>query len=451
MTAAPFAAEAGNAEDGEDLTGLLGGTAPVRRGGGEAPGRRRKTTLAALLVAAGGGLALVVAKGGRGREGAPRQRQPHWQRPAGGGDAGGGPPSGRPLTHEEWEMVPVLPLPEEEPVPSYRCPVEGEVERAGNDKGDTFDDYEKFDEGVLARLGGGGEQNSQDRVGEESFRDTGYDGYGTTFSQAKENIRAWKRDHFGPPLLAAAEARGGDESSGGDPPTVTLYESACGTGRNLLMTMEILAEEWARAGARPPRVAAYGNDYVADSVRVANQFLPRRVPVGFRTGAPVCRADSTSLGHVPSGAFDLAYTGYIDMLSDPLGLMGKGEGGKDLDVSAANRASIARCTSPEQADQDLARAEQKAQEDWAARWVSELVRIARPGGTVIVEDMALPHCDILHDWGGLAKGWWREGAERYGWDVDVDSIAFADTTRAAKYGGRRYNLSMRKRGGPPRG
>ena len=36
MTAAPFAAEAGNAEDGEDLTGLLGGTAPVRRGGGGA-------------------------------------------------------------------------------------------------------------------------------------------------------------------------------------------------------------------------------------------------------------------------------------------------------------------------------------------------------------------------------------------------------------------------------
>ena len=51
------------------------------------------------------------------------------------------------------------------------------------------------------------------------------------------------------------------------------------------------------------------------------------------------------------------------MLSDPLGLMGKGEGGKDLDVSAANRASIARCTSPAQADQDLARAEQKAQEE----------------------------------------------------------------------------------------
>ena len=36
MTAAPFAAEAGNAEDGEELTGLLGGTAPVRRGGGGA-------------------------------------------------------------------------------------------------------------------------------------------------------------------------------------------------------------------------------------------------------------------------------------------------------------------------------------------------------------------------------------------------------------------------------
>jgi hypothetical protein len=52
-----------------------------------------------------------------------------------------------------------------------------------------------------------------------------------------------------------------------------------------------------------------------------------------------------------------------------------------------------------------------------------LVRVAKKGRPVIVEEVSLPLCDgSPNDWGGVSKDWWAGAVSTYGWDVDVDSI-----------------------------
>jgi putative lipase involved disintegration of autophagic bodies len=63
-----------------------------------------------------------------------------------------------------------------------------------------------------------------------------------------------------------------------------------------------------------------------------------------------------------------------------------------------------------------------------ATWVQETIRVAKPGKAVIVEQASYPSCDNTHDWGGVAKDWWYIALEKYGWDVDVDSIEMMGET-----------------------
>ncbi len=61
---------------------------------------------------------------------------------------------------------------------------------------------------------------------------------------------------------------------------------------------------------------------------------------------------------------------------------------------------------------------QECQEDWFSNWVSQMIRIAKPGAPVIIEELAQPYCQILRDWDGVTKDFWKQGVERYGWDID---------------------------------
>lgn len=91
--------------------------------------------------------------------------------------------------------------------------------------------------------------------------------------------------------------------------------------------------------------------------------------------------------------------------------------------------------------QKLNQMAQAKQEDWAGKWVNEMIRIAKPGVPVIIENMALPYCDMQTDFGGVSKEFWVPAVDKYGWDVDPTSFAFADD----KYVKGRYQVSMRKR------
>ena len=292
------------------------------------------------------------------------------------------------------------------------CPM-GPPPPSDNDKPGNFDEHIEADKTKLTATGALAEST-------EDYRNEGYDGFTISYEQAKANIYDYITECFVPPLR---------RNGGG-----SIYESACGTAANLLMTLEIISENGVED------VTVYGSEYVADSVTVARQMLEAHMPGTFHMGS-ICQADSTKLEHVPSNSMDVVFTGYIDPLVDPLNL------DPEEDVSNAIDKSIARCTSADEDDREIAEKEQRAQEEWFARWVTEMVRITKSGGSVIVEDVAKPVCQIRKDWGGVSQAWWTIAVAKYDWDIDVDSITFEPGARnPERYKGRRYNVAMRKLG-----
>ena len=292
----------------------------------------------------------------------------------------------------------------------YECPAE--IARAENDKLGNFEFY------LESNRDGGVDDAILNVKDDEAFRETVPDGWATTYSKLKDAKVDWTLQSFLPSL------RPGD----------SIYESACGVGFNLLMTLEILAERANLTGLR-----AYGSDYVPQSVAEARATLERHAPNGTAVGN-VCRGDSTNLSFVPSDSFDLAFTGYIDPLMDPLGLIPD-----DNDEEACWDQSIDFCASKDPGGIVMAKREQEAQEEWFALWVSELIRIVKPGGVVIIEEVAKPICDILADWGGVSKDWWKESVPKYSWNVVVDSIYMSPSRQSRKSKSGRYNVAMTKK------
>ncbi len=90
--------------------------------------------------------------------------------------------------------------------------------------------------------------------------------------------------------------------------------------------------------------------------------------------------------------------------------------------------------------------DQTAVEEWYAMWVTELVRIAKPGKIVAIEQVSLPTCDEEYDWGGVSRGWWNHAVVKYEWDVNIFSIAMTDVyTDPDNKKNRRYNVYMEKK------
>jgi hypothetical protein len=83
---------------------------------------------------------------------------------------------------------------------------------------------------------------------------------------------------------------------------------------------------------------------------------------------------------------------------------------------------------------------QQRQEDWMALWVTEMVRIAKPGAPVIIESLSPPFCFKMYDYGGFSKEFWPRAIDKYGWDVIPSSLVFADDSRYAE----RYHVALRK-------
>ena len=245
----------------------------------------------------------------------------------------------------------------------------------------------------------------------EKLKNKAYDGWERSYPVVKGEKRDWKKRMF-------KSLKPGD----------TIFESACGRGFNLLMTAEVLKEEYGIDGLN-----MYGIEYVQSSADVANHVLDLTLPpLGSSLGV-VCRADATNLSFIEDESFDLAFTGYIDPLFDALDLAS--ELGHDLETEDICGKSL-------WAKKKLQKLDQKAQEDWYSAWVVELIRIAKKGSPVIVEEVSLPMCDEPGDWGGVSRDWWGKAVATYGWDVDVDSIVFGDG-KGGSAG--RYNVFMRKK------
>lgn len=71
-----------------------------------------------------------------------------------------------------------------------------------------------------------------------------------------------------------------------------------------------------------------------------------------------------------------------------------------------------------------------------------MIRIAKPGAPVIVEQIPVVYCDEVEDNGGVHKEYWPRAVKVYHWDIDPASIEFKDDTQFDQ----RYHVFMRKNG-----
>jgi hypothetical protein len=246
------------------------------------------------------------------------------------------------------------------------------------------------------------------------FREAEFDNWGYSYEQVKKGMYHWKSNMF-------RELKDG----------ASIYESACGIGLNMYMTLEIMQEELGLTN-----VKVYGNEYVPESVDIAREVwnADRResLPCSAVQGR-ICAGDSTDLKHVPSAAFDFVYTGYITPMMDPLNM-----GGSSDDNYEQLDKICKAVEDPEQVK--LAAKAQENQEDWYGQWVGQMIRIAKPGAPVIVEQVSYSFCTTKYDWGGVEQDFWRSAVDRYKWDVDPDSFIFEKDTIFRK----RYHVYMKK-------
>uniref|UniRef100_A0A7S4AL83 Methyltransferase domain-containing protein n=1 Tax=Pseudo-nitzschia australis TaxID=44445 RepID=A0A7S4AL83_9STRA len=230
-----------------------------------------------------------------------------------------------------------------------------------------------------------------------------------------------------------------------------IYESAMGTGLNLFMTLDLLREQ------KPPisGVTVYGNDLVKESIDQAVGVILADgvIPAGNHQGV-LCTGNSLDLGHVPSSAFDLVYTGYITPVMDALHIVpAKDKDADDDDDSVWNRyqdicTAVENNKSKDDDDKDWMaeylweRMILEQQRERYGKWVGEMARIAKPGVPVIVESVSVSYCEFTEDWGGVPKSFWKKAAREntYNWDVDPKSIEMMDDTLNEK----RYHVFMLK-------
>eukprot|EP00980_Cylindrotheca_fusiformis_P017500 scaffold5490_cov125-Cylindrotheca_fusiformis.AAC.17 len=213
----------------------------------------------------------------------------------------------------------------------------------------------------------------------------------------------------------------------------SIYDSGCGIGLNLYMTLEILQEK-----ANIDNLIVYGSDHKEDSVVEANTVLGQLAPAHAETGV-LCSGKATDLYFVPSESFDLVYTGYISPLNDPLSF------GSNRTANSEKYSSL--CKADDWKGEKLRNVSQYLQEEWYGHYVKEMARIAKPGSPVIVEQISQPFCDDDFDWGGVSKEWWTASAENntYRWNIDSQSIQIRDDTLFRE----RYHVFMLKKGDKP--
>lgn len=211
-----------------------------------------------------------------------------------------------------------------------------------------------------------------DKDAVDELKSTMIDGWSRNYNSLKKTKGNFVIDHF-------SELKPGDK----------IFESAAGVGLNLFMKAELLRERKGIHG-----LEFYGIEYRQAAVDQAFDFLSQTLPsLGSKLGS-ICKADATDLSFIPDEYFDLAYTGYIDPLDDPL---------KIEEKSSKKMESHKLCKEKAWNLKLLSDLDQKEQERWYAAWVTELIRITKKGKPVIIEEISLPLCEDTNDWGGKSS------------------------------------------------
>lgn len=252
----------------------------------------------------------------------------------------------------------------------------------------------------------------------ENFRSLEYRDWGISYSAVKEAVRPWKKEKF------AANLKNGD----------SIFESGCGVGLNLIMTLEILQEEDIRD------IHLYGSTFGDDSAAsyLLDSVLTEKEAVGSGKRGVICSANSVDLSFVPENSFDLVFTGRISSQPDPW----KEE--SDDRNNLLHRDEICQDKKHDWKSAALWGIAQKEQNQWHAQWLANMVRIAKPGAPIIVEQVSTAYCSNgLDAWGeGVSHTFWQQTIEDFDLDVDIASVQFEVDILFPS--ARRYNVIMRK-------
>jgi hypothetical protein len=277
------------------------------------------------------------------------------------------------------------------------------------------------------------------------FEEREYMDWNRTYSQVREGMRHWKVSRYLPNLKT------------GD----SIFESGCGIGLNLLLTLEILSTE----NRNLRDLHLYGTDFGASAAGLANVLLDTVLVgddnyVGSGRRGIVCAADSTKLQFIPDNAFELVFASHISPSPEPWSVVdeeqqqqlddGNAEPILDRNATWYRRRDI--CAADKDTDwksASLSRVADQEQEDWYGQWIAEMVRVAKPGSPVIVEFVTDPYCDVslVPDEWGVPYSFWIAAVDAYGWEIEPESIDF-EPVDPALFTRNRYHVFMRKRKRP---
>lgn len=227
----------------------------------------------------------------------------------------------------------------------------------------------------------------------KNYRNSTIDQSDTTYEELKEELYNWKVARF------AKNLKDGD----------AIYESGSGLGLNLVLTLEIVKEV-----TNISTLVVYGNDLSFESTYESNRLISMGILPSIGRKGIFCQGDSKNLSWVPSDSFDLVFTGFLPPLKNPLDF--------DVDDEELQEKYAGVCKKNTKKKKSLVKKMTEIQEDWYSQWVSEMIRVAKPGVPVIVERVTNPVCVTLDEMGGVSKHFWERGVENYGWDIDPESI-----------------------------
>lgn len=285
--------------------------------------------------------------------------------------------------------------------PSFTCP--GQIALSGNIVESYFTGYRDPAKKIL--------ENFADFL--QNYRTMEFDYWKTKYEGIEQGMKPWKSTRF------VENLQSGD----------VIYESACGVGMNLHMTVGILKQYGIE------NLTVYGNEYLAESAELANRALDALLPqVGARKGG-ICQGDSTNLSYIPDNSFDLVYSGYISRLYDPLDL------NLDEDDLYSRNEELCRSQDDEWMAKQLLAIGAERQSEWHRKWVGEMIRIAKPGKAIIIEQARESECKSRPGFDVPTRDWWRQAIDKYNWDVDPESLDF----EKEHVFGDRYNLLMKKK------
>lgn len=76
-------------------------------------------------------------------------------------------------------------------------------------------------------------------------------------------------------------------------------------------------------------------------------------------------------------------------------------------------------------------------------WVADMVRVVRPGGIVVLENLAVSWCESSRNEGGVSRDWWVTLAKQHedDWDIDPTTVVVGDDFLRDW----RYHVVMRKK------